>query len=154
DGLLYVSAAYGAGSAVVEIDRGKDGKWAVKERWKKQKSLQALFATPMVVDGYVYGCHGDLSAFALKCVDLKTGDGKSQERVRSREALLAVGGFLLTWSENGSPHLLELQPKQFVEKAQLPDLLTYKAWAAPAMADGRLFLRDQRNALCLDLRKP
>ena len=37
-------------------------------------------------------------------------------------------------------------------KAELPNLLAYKSWAAPAIADGRLFLRDQKNAMCIDLR--
>jgi outer membrane protein assembly factor BamB len=153
DGLLFVSAAYGAGSAVLEIT-GQGDKWTVKEKWKNKKSLQALFATTMIVDGNIYGCHGDLGAFMLKCLDLKTGEVKWQQRISNRQSLLAVDGHLLTWSETGTLDLLEMQPKEFVAKGHLPDLLAYKAWAAPALADGRLYLRDQRHALCLDLRRP
>jgi hypothetical protein len=46
-----------------------------------------------------------------------------------------------------------MQPKGYVLKGELPDLLRARAWAAPALADGRLYLRDQREILCLDLRK-
>jgi len=38
--------------------------------------------------------------------------------------------------------------------AEMPNLLASRSWAAPALADGRLYLRDQRNAICIDLRKP
>jgi outer membrane protein assembly factor BamB len=153
DGLLYVSAAYGAGSAVVEIVRQGE-EWSAKEKWKDKKNLQALFATPMIVNGYVYGCHGDLSAFMLKCVDLHTGEIKWENRVEKRQWLLAVDGHLLCWSETGSLKLLQTQPQEMLVKAEMPNLLTYKSWAAPALADGRLYLRDQRNAICIDLRKP
>jgi outer membrane protein assembly factor BamB len=152
DDLLCVSAAYGTGSAALEITK-QNGEWSVQEKWRNKKSLQALFATEMVQGGHIYGCHGDLRAFMLKCLDLQTGEVKWEERLPCRHSLLAVDGHLLSWSEQGSLHLLEMQPQQFVQKAEL-ELLAYKAWAAPALADGRLYLRDQRHALCLDLRKP
>jgi hypothetical protein len=40
-----------------------------------------------------------------------------------------------------------------VVKGELPKLLAYKAWSAPAFADGKLYLRDQQHLVCLDLRK-
>jgi outer membrane protein assembly factor BamB len=152
DGLLCVSSAYGAGSAALEIMRQGAG-WTVKEKWQNKKGLQALFATPMVVNGYMYGCHGDLSAFMLKCVDLQTGDVKWAERVDKRQWLLAMDGHLLCWSETGSLKLLKMQPTKLEILAELPKLLVPKSWAAPAVADGMLYLRDQRNAICIDLRR-
>ena len=80
------------GNACLEIT-AKKGEWSATEKWKNKK-LQTLFATAMVSDNYVYGCHGDLSAFSLKCLDLKTGDVKWEERVEERQSLLAVGGYL------------------------------------------------------------
>jgi outer membrane protein assembly factor BamB len=151
DNLLFVSAAYGAGSAALEIKRDGDN-WTAKEKWQDKKSLQALFATPMVVDGHVYACHGDLSAFMLKCVNLHTGKIDWEERVDKRQWLIAVDGHLLCWSETGNLKLLEAQSKELVVKGEMPNLLTYKSWAAPAVADGRLFLRDQKNAMCIELR--
>jgi outer membrane protein assembly factor BamB len=153
DGLLFVSAAYLTGSAVLDITRQNES-WTVKEKWQDKKSLYALFATPMIVDGRVYGCHGDLSAFMLKCLDFHTGQVLWAERVEKRQWLLAVDGHLLCWSETGTLKLLQTDPKELIVKAELPSLLAYKSWAAPAMADGRLFLRDQKNAICIDLRKP
>jgi hypothetical protein len=38
-------------------------------------------------------------------------------------------------------------------KGELEDLLTYKAWPQPALLKGRLYLRDDKDLLCLNLRK-
>jgi outer membrane protein assembly factor BamB len=151
DDLLLVSAAYGAGSAALEITR-KDGQWSAREKWKNKQSLQALFSTPIVVDGHAYGINGDLGTILMKCIDLKTGEVRWSERMPNRQFLLAVDGHLLSWGERGTLSLVEMQPQKYVKKGELPDLLTYKCWAAPALAEGRLYLRDETNALCLDLR--
>jgi outer membrane protein assembly factor BamB len=151
EGLLFVSAAYGAGSHAVEIAR--DGKaWVATTKWKTTK-LQTLFANAMVVDGSIYACHGDLSAFFLKCVDLQTGEIRWEERMPSRMWVLAAGKHLIGWSERGTLSLIELQPKEYVQKGEVKELLSYKAWAAPAVSGGRMYLRDQKNALAIDLRK-
>jgi hypothetical protein len=65
---------------------------------------------------------------------------------------MAVPGHLLCWSETGTLKLLVTDTKESVVKAELPNLLSSRAWAAPAIADGRLYLRDQRNAICIDIR--
>ena len=153
DNTLFVSAAYGGGSAALELNPGKDG-WEVRELWKNKKNLQTLMATPIVKDGFVYSSHGDLGAFQLKCIDLKTGDVKWADRAgEQRYALLGVDGHLLAWGEKGGLILLKATPESYSAVAELPGLLKYKSWAMPALADGRLYLRDQSNLLCLDLRK-
>jgi hypothetical protein len=53
----------------------------------------------------------------------------------------------------GNITLVEAQPRSYVVKGELPKLLAYKAWSVPAFADGKLYLRDERHLLCLDLRK-
>src|SRR5262249_41455755 len=65
DNILFVSAAYGAGCAGLEIVPQGDG-WTVRERWRNRKNLQTLMATGMVVNGHIYGCHGDLGAMLLR----------------------------------------------------------------------------------------
>lgn len=149
---LLVSAAYGAGAANLEIvPQGQ--KWSVQPKWVK-KNFQNLMATSIIHDGAVYGCHGDLSAHFLRCLDLETGAVRWEERLNSRHQLLSVDGKLLDWDERGHLNLLDINPKAYTLKAELPKLLTYKCWAVPALADGRLYLRDERQLLCLDLRRP
>jgi outer membrane protein assembly factor BamB len=153
DNVLFVSAAYGAGSAALELTPSTD-RWRVRAIWQGNKNLQSLFATPIVLDGQVYACHGDLSAFQLRCLDLKTGKESWSERVSERYSLLGVDKHLLVWGERGSLIALNATPDAFTVVGELPNLLTYKSWAMPALADGRLYLRDEKQALCLDLRRP
>jgi hypothetical protein len=49
-------------------------------------------------------------------------------------------GGLLVLEERGSLHVVEMTPDRYTLKASLPDVLHHKAWAAPALADGRLYL--------------
>jgi len=67
--------------------------------------------------------------------------------------LLGVDGRLLVWGEKGSLLALNATPEAYTVEAELPGLLKYKSWAMPALADGRLYLRDQSHLLCLDLRR-
>ena len=154
--LLFVSASH-VGSVVLEIvPSEKDGTkndWTAREKWKNHKTMRNMMATSMVLDGQVYGCSGDLSAFILRCLDLPTGAVKWEQRLQHRCSLLALGGHLLCVGERGDLLLVEAQPRAYTVKGELPKLLGDKTWAAPAFAGGRLYLRDDRHLLCLDLRK-
>jgi outer membrane protein assembly factor BamB len=151
EGLLFVSAAYGAGCAALEIIE-KDSTWSVREKWRK-KDLQNLFATSIVHDGHVYGCHGDLGAIFLKCFDFKTGALKWDERQRNgRVTLLRAGNRLLVQSEKGALQVVEASPKGYSLRCELPDVLAFKAWSTPAIANGRMYVRDQKSIVCVDLR--
>jgi outer membrane protein assembly factor BamB len=149
--LLFVSAAYGTGCAALEIAR--DGaKWSVRERWR-HRNLQNIFGTSIVLGDHIYGHHGDLGTITLRCLDLKTGEVKWTERQPGRSTMVAVQGHLLILDEQGGLRLVEARPERYQAKGEVRDLLEFKAWAAPALAQGRLYLRDQRHLICLDLGK-
>lgn len=155
EGVLFVSAAYGAGCAALEIvpPSATSKTWTVREKWKNKTKFQNLMATSMIVDGHIYGCHGDLSAFALRCLDLKSGAIKWEERVPGRYGFLALDRHIVCVHERGSVQLIEAKPDAYKVVGELPNLLAYKTWAAPAFANGKLFLRDERHVVCVDLRK-
>jgi outer membrane protein assembly factor BamB len=152
DNILFVSAAYGGGCTALELKPGK-ARWTVRQAWGDRKRLQSLYATSIVIDGYLYGMHGDLSAFQLRCLDLKTGEVKWSERVDQRYSLLSAEKKLLVWGERGSLLLVRPTPDAYTVEGELPNLLAYKSWAMPALADGMLYLRDDRHLVCLDLRR-
>jgi outer membrane protein assembly factor BamB len=150
--LLFISSAYGGGCAALDIVPRETG-WEARPKWKSKKNLQSLFATSIVHDGHIYGCHGDIGAILLRCLELKTGKVKWEERLGGRCTLLGVEGNLLVLDERGTVFLVKMDPRRFVLRGTLPDLLAPKAWAAPVLAGGRLYLRDQRHVVCLDVRK-
>jgi outer membrane protein assembly factor BamB len=149
--LLFVSAAYGVGCAAVAIEREGKG-WKAVEKWAN-KNLLNIFATSIAWKGHLYGCHGDLAAFSLRCLDLRTGEVKWQERRSDRCSFVAAEGHLFVLGERGTLQLVEANPEKYVLKGQLADVLTFKAWAQPALAKKRLYLRDEKNAICIDLAK-
>jgi len=151
DNLLFVSAAYGAGCAALEIVAGGEGV-TVKEKWRN-KNLQNQFTTSVILDGHIYGCHGDLGAVMLRCLSLATGVVKWESRKPGKCSLLAFEGHILCANEGGKLLLIEANPKEYVEKGELDGLLTYKTWPAPALLNKRLYVRDQKQLVCLDLRK-
>jgi outer membrane protein assembly factor BamB len=151
DDVLFVSAAYGVGCAALKLIAEGDT-IKVEERWRN-RNLKNQFTTSVVVQGHVYGSDGDLGAISFRCLDLKTGAIKWQDRRPGKCGLLAVDRHLLCVTENGTLRLIEADPARYVPKAELADLLTYKTWAAPALLNGRLYLRDDKHLLCLDLRK-
>ncbi len=153
DNVLFVSAAYATGCAALDIKKTSGGAWEIKEIWRDKKIMQNLFATSIVLDKKIYGCSGDLRAIFLRCLELETGKLHWEERLPDRSSLLAVDGRILIWEEHGSLRYCDVNPQAYEAKGELGDLLTFKSWAMPALADGRLYLRDERHVLCLDLRK-
>jgi outer membrane protein assembly factor BamB len=150
--LLFISAAYATGCVAIEIVPDGD-KLKAREKWKN-KNLQNLMATSIVHEGHLYGCHGDLGAIFMKCVDLKTGEVKWDERIKDgRFSMLAAEGRIVCVGERGSVWIVEANPAKYVVKGQLEKVLAYKAWAMPALANKRLYLRDETHVICLDLSK-
>lgn len=149
--VLFVSAAYGTGCAALALDH--DGKqWTVREKWRN-KNLQNQFATSMIVKGAIYGCHGDLGAAMLRCLDLETGQDKWTERAPGKCSLIAFDGHLVCASESGVLRLVEANPERYVPKGEIAGLLTRRTWPPPALYNGRLYFRDEKNLFCLDARK-
>ncbi|MBL8796777.1 MAG: PQQ-binding-like beta-propeller repeat protein [Planctomycetia bacterium] len=151
DNTLFVSSAYGTGSAALEIVA--DGaKPAVKEKWRN-KNLQNQFTTSVIVGGHIYGSHGDLGAKMLRCVDLASGQVKWEDRRPAKCSLLGFEKHLLVLSENGTVRLVEANPTAYTVKGELDGIVNFKCWSAPVLLDKRLYLRDDKQLVCLDLAK-
>ena len=153
DNTLFISAALrNRLCRTSSIAKNTGGEWEVKEKWRDKKLMQTLHATSMILDKKIYGVSGDLSAIFLRCLDLETGKMQWEERLPERAHLLEVDGRMLVWEEHGRLRYLEVNPTAYKSEGEIPGLLTFKSWAAPALAGGKLYLRDERNVLCLDLR--
>jgi outer membrane protein assembly factor BamB len=66
---------------------------------------------------------------------------------------IAVQGHLICLTEQGTLILIEAHPKEHREKGRLTGLLGFKAWAHPALANQRLYIRDEKRLVCLDLKQ-
>jgi outer membrane protein assembly factor BamB len=137
------------GLVCVEIKKTESG-WEAATAWEN-KDLKINLATPVVVDGHAY-CQGANRDYV--CVDLKTGTMKwSQPGFGSGKkdyaSTIVAGNRLLVLTEDGQLLLLKPDPPKYMEIARLQ--VCGSTWSHPALADGKLYVRDGRQLFCLDL---
>lgn len=151
--LLASSITYGSVGLKLEM---KDGKPAVEEAWKN-KALTSYFSTPAAVGTeHIYMVTGTppptLKPSAdLHCIEAKTGKELwTKAKIGTYHAALMRTGDnkLLLLTDGGDLALLEPDPKGYRELARAK-VSGPETWAHPALANGRLYIRDKTQLLCL-----
>jgi outer membrane protein assembly factor BamB len=136
----------------------KDGKFTAKEEWRN-KALTCYFSTPVVVGDHLYLIKGSTKKgeIALNCIDPKTGKVAWEKPALGEfhAALLRCGPAgkekLLMLDDGGELTLFEPDAKEFKPLAK--SKVCGKTWAHPALSDGRLYLRDEKELICIELKK-
>ncbi|QDT20575.1 PQQ-binding-like beta-propeller repeat protein [Gimesia chilikensis] len=148
---LFISSAYGTGCMRFALILQNEELRPIS-RWKNL-SMQNQFATSIIKDGYIYGPHGDLATVTYRCLDMQQGEVQWKSRRVGKCTQIAAQGHLICLTEQGTLLLIEANPTEYREKGELTGLLEFKAWAHPALANHRLYLRDEKRILCLDLQE-
>jgi outer membrane protein assembly factor BamB len=152
-GNLLVGSSITIGSVGLSLKR-EDNKPQVSQVWKKP-DLTCYFSTPVAVGkDYLYMVNGSLVAktATLRCVEAATGKVLWQKAGVGtfHASLLRTGDDkLLMLEEKGDLVLLDPDPKAYRELARAH--VCGKTWAHPALADGRLYVRDGKELICLEL---
>jgi outer membrane protein assembly factor BamB len=156
-GDLLVASSITYGSVGLRLET-KDAKPAFAQAWK-DPLLTCYFSTPVAVGKYLYLVTGKnplafgTPAATLHCVALATGKEqwhKQQVVGKYHAALLRTGNDkLLMLEDAGNLVLLDPDPKEYRELAR--SKVCGETWAHPALADGRLYIRDNGHLLCLAL---
>jgi outer membrane protein assembly factor BamB len=154
--LVFCSSSYRTGSFVLRLEgEEKDLVWQ-DDLASREKAMANHWCTSIHVGGFLYGFSGRHESEAtLTCVELETG--KVFWRWRShlgRGSLLYADGHFLALGERGDLSLLRLSPKGYRELGRVSGVLGWPAWTPPTLAHGRLYLRDERRLVCLDLNPP
>lgn len=151
DGLVY-SGAGRVGGGLVKLTSGDKGVEA-QQVYFNAKLPNALGGSVLVGD-YLYGCGGQ----ALTCVEWKTGEVKWENRSAAPGSLCFAEGRLYLHGEGGEVALIEATPEAYRERGRFtpPALPEHgrgeKSWAYPAIANGRLYIRDLGSLWCYDLK--
>lgn len=144
---LFVSAEYGPGASVFKM--APSGLTAV---WASDESLSTHYATAVHRDGVLYGYHGrqELGP-SLRAVDLATGRVRwSVDQFRAGSITLA-GSRLVIVREGGELILADAAADAFRPRLRA-QILPATIRAFPALANGRLYVRNEQTLICLDLR--
>lgn len=148
DGLLFVSSAYNGGSRVLRLARTASGVSA-EELWAT-KRVRVHFGNAVRIGDRVYLSNGDFGAAPFSAVDVKTGEMVWRDRAVARASLIAAGEQLIILDETGLLVLAKPSAEglNVLARAQV---FNEQAWTAPTLSGTRLFLRDRKEIVALEI---
>jgi outer membrane protein assembly factor BamB len=153
--MISISSGYGVGAGAIRVQKANDS-WKVTQVWRSKPTvMRSKFSNPVLKDDYIYGLNDGI----LECIEAKTGKRvwKDDRRSKKGEAyghgqLLRVQDDLIILTEFGEVVLVEATPEAFRELGRLFVLEAKKTWNNFAIADGILYVRNDREMARLDLR--
>ncbi|MCY4058649.1 MAG: PQQ-binding-like beta-propeller repeat protein [Gammaproteobacteria bacterium] len=144
--LIFLSASYRTGAVQLRV-KGSE----LETVWTSDESLSNHYSTSVIRGNHLFGFHGRQEyGQSLRCVALETGRVLwSRDGFKAGTVSLA-GDRLVVLKENGELLLVAASPQAFrlIAKARI---LAPTVRAYPALADGRLFVRNQKELVAVDL---
>jgi len=168
DGKLFLSSGENHGCVLLSLAKealakealSKEGaKLAPQEVWQSQGSQSVMrneWQTSILLDGHLYGFDNVGSAGPvthLTCVNAATGKRVWQKPRFGKGNLIAADGKLWISTMNGELVIVRATPQAYEELGRAEVIGSTRQ--APSLAGGgRLYLRDDAEIVCLDVRKP
>jgi outer membrane protein assembly factor BamB len=166
-------AEFYKGAVLLEIGSNPP---SVKEVWrnfeknpKLDDALNAMMATPVVKDGLAYGvAYNKRGEGLLRCVELESGDMKwTDENWMGDKPLMFANGFFtpnedkyFVFNDIGELVIATLSSEGFQElgRARLLEPTSVArgrdvVWSHPAYSDGKMVVRNDKEIICVDLKK-
>ena len=148
---IFISAGYNKGCALLQVAK-EDDEFSVKELWKNDR-LKNKFTSSVLHEGHLYGLDDqDDKKAVLVCLEAATGSEKWRGDDYGHGQLLLAGGQLVILSETGEIALVKALADSFQEITSL-NAISGKTWNNPAIAGGRLYIRNGTQMACYDISK-
>ncbi len=144
---LLITASYGVGSQCGPFDAT-----GFRPRWEGTASLATQYATPVALGATLFAFDGreDVPPASLVCLDASTGKERWREPQPSYGTLVAADGKLLAVGTDGRLQLIRPDAEKLTVLATATPLQgTLRA--LPALADGRLYLRNDSTLISLNV---
>lgn len=146
---VFLSATYGRGCAMLKVVK-------TGEEWKanlvyKNRHMKNHFSTCVRVKNHIFG----FDDVILKCMNLLTGEVVPGWEIRGfdKGSLVRVNDQLIIYGANGQLALAEANPKEYVERGRFQfSTQNSQCWSVPVVANGRLYVRDERKLVCFDVK--
>ena len=151
---VFITAGYDAGSAMIRVVRAGDSFTAEQVFVLPPNEWNSEVQTPVLHDGHLFAV-GRKRRGMFTCLDLDgnqvwTSDGHAYFELGS--FILADGMFFILEGKTGMLRLLEANTEQYTELASAQILAGHDVWSPPALADGKLLIRDLNRLVCLKVR--
>ncbi len=152
---VFSSAGYGTGAALVEIQRGEAGLEAREVYFLAANTFQNHHGGMILEEGTIYSGTGHNKGLpiALELASGKVKWGPERNQGRDSAAIVFAEGRIYFRYRDGRVILVEASPEAYVDRGTflIPEVET-ESWSHPAIAGGKLYLREQDNLLCYDVR--
>lgn len=146
---LFVSSGHDTGAALFRIDTSGETTSAEASAtivWKTRE-MRNHFSSSVYFQGHIYGFDNK----NFKCLDVETGKDLWRKGSLGHGSLFYADRHLVVLSEDGQLLLVEATPKAYREKAS-HQVANAKHWTVPTLYRGRLYVRNERELYCLDLK--
>ncbi|HET6326309.1 MAG TPA: PQQ-binding-like beta-propeller repeat protein [Planctomycetaceae bacterium] len=151
---VFGASGYGAGSALVELQKTDDGVTAKEVYFLNGGTLQNHHGGMVLYGDYIYCGRGHNSGFPV-CLEFKTGKIKwdgGRGPGGGSAAVVEADGELIFRYEDGVVAMIEATPEKYKLKGRF-STATHNGtgWPHPVIVDKQLFLRDGDDLVCYDI---
>ena len=156
EGRVLITGGYNAGAAMIKVEKKPDGSYGVTELYKTVE-FGAHTQPPILYNGYFYAQYTtNERRDGMVCMSIdgqikwKTGRSPLFDKGGS----ILADGLLLSTDGREKLYLIEPDPSAFkpLATAELLEAGKNQNWAALALADGKLLIRDQKQMKCVVVR--
>lgn len=157
-GHVFVSAGENHGSVLFALQPKGDA-FETREVWSSLGTKSVLrneWQTSILHEGHLYGFDNVGAAGPvthLTCINAETGARAWQKLRFGKGNMIAADGKLFASTMNGELVMIRLTPTSYEELGR-STVLSSMTRQAPALANGLLYLRDDKEIVCLDVRQP
>lgn len=159
NGRLFVTAGYGAGSIILNINE-KDLSVTVVEKFKPKEGLASEQQTPILIGNRVYGVlPKDAGALRNQFVCYSINDFKKPLWSSGKSNRFGLGPYILAdnkffiVADDGTLSIAKVEEESFTLMDKYRVIEGHDAWGPIAIADGYLLMRDSKRMLCLDIKR-
>ena len=147
---VFISGGYNRGAMMLQAQQQSDVFVPQVLLELKSKEFGSDQQTPIYYDGFIYGVRPDKQ---LVCMDpegtIRWASG-SENRYGLGPYIIA-DGLIYILDDNGLLSLIRATADRFERLAQAKVLDGHESWAPPALAAGRLIVRDLTTMVCVDV---
>lgn len=142
----------GEGRATTAVRVKPSGGTVAKETAWTSDDLKSYLTTPVVFADHLLG--HDNRTNRLVCLKLETGAvAWTTPRIPGKyHSLVVAGTAVLVLTSEGELHVFEATPKECVARGKWT-VADKGTWAHPALAGGRLYVKDKEHLYCYELPK-
>lgn len=148
DNIVFMSSAYGTGSRAIQLTRNGN-QTSAKQLWANNR-MRVHIGTVVRLGDYAYGSSGDFGPAPFTSINVKTGQVAWQDRSVGRSSFLHADGKFILLDEDGTLALAKSGPNGLNVLAKAA-VMKNVAWTVPTLVGTKLYLRDRRTIVALDL---